>query len=66
MGVERKQENEKFRTVVSILVMALAGVSGFFVGSWLDEGRAAPFYFPCFPELPASSILIDNRGPSEE
>ena len=57
MGVERKQENEKFRTVVSILIMALAGVSGFFVGPWLDEGRATLFYFPCFPELSASSIL---------
>ena len=34
----------KFRTVVSLVIMAIAGIAGFFAGAFLDAGRISEIY----------------------
>ena len=36
---------KKFKTVLAVIIMVIAGIVGFFIGATLDEAMGVPFYF---------------------
>ncbi|MDO5785485.1 MAG: hypothetical protein Q4P20_10540 [Eubacteriales bacterium] len=52
---------KKFRTVVSIIIMVIAGIMGFFVGSALNEGLNGAILFSLIAGIACVIYTIDNR-----
>ena len=51
----------KFRTVVSAIVMVVAGVAGFFVGSALQDGLSGAILFSMIAGIACIVYAVDNR-----
>ncbi len=52
---------KNFRTVASVIVMAIAGMIGFFIGSALNEGLNGAILFSLISGLACVIYVIDNR-----
>ncbi len=52
---------KKFRTIVSVIVMILAGIAGFFVGSSLDNGFGGAILFSLVAGIACIIYTLDNR-----
>lgn len=52
---------KKFRTVVSIIIMVIAGIIGLFVGSALNEGLNGAILFSLIAGIACIIYTIDNR-----
>ena len=51
----------KFRTVVSLVIMAIAGIAGFFAGAALDEGLNGAILFSLIAGIGCIIYTIDNQ-----
>ena len=51
----------KFRTVVSLIVMVIAGVAGFFIGSALENAFAGAILFSLIAGIACVVYTVDNR-----
>lgn len=52
---------KKFRTVASIIVMALAGIVSFFIGASLNDGFGGAILFSLIAGIACVVYAIDNR-----
>ena len=52
---------KRFRTVVSVIIMVIAGIIGFFVGSALNEGLDGAVLFSLIAGMACVIYTIDNR-----
>ena len=52
---------KKFRTVVSVMIMVIAGILGFFVGAVLDEALHGAVLFSLIAGIACVIYTIDNR-----
>ncbi len=52
---------KRFRTAVSVLIMVIAGLIGFFVGSALDGGMNGAILFSLVAGMACMINAIDNR-----
>ncbi|MDI9469880.1 MAG: hypothetical protein QM296_06715 [Bacillota bacterium] len=50
------------RTIVSIIVMILAGIVGFFVGAFLDNSFSGAILFSMIAGISCVIYTLDNRG----
>ena len=51
----------KFRTVVSLIIMIIAGIIGFFAGAALDEGLNGAILFSLIAGIGCIIYTIDNQ-----
>lgn len=51
----------KFRTVVSLVIMAIAGIAGFFAGAFLDAGLDGAVLFSLIAGIACIIYTIDNQ-----
>lgn len=51
----------KFRTVVSLVIMAIAGIAGFFAGAFLDAGPDGAILFSLIAGIACIIYTIDNQ-----
>lgn len=51
----------KFRTVVSLIVMVIAGVAGFFIGSALENAFGGAILFSLIAGIACVVYTVDNR-----
>ena len=51
----------KFRTVVSLIVMVIAGVAGFFIGSALESAFGGAILFSLIAGIACVVYTVDNR-----
>lgn len=52
----------KFRTAISIIIMVIAGVVGFFIGATLDEALSGAILFSMIAGIACIVYIIDNRS----
>lgn len=52
---------KKFRTVASAIVMAVAGIVGFFVGMAVQDGLGGAILFSMIAGIACIIYAIDNR-----
>ena len=52
---------KKFRTIVSLIVMVLSGIVGFFVGSALENAFGGAILFSLIAGIACVIYTIDNR-----
>ena len=52
---------KKFRTAVSVMIMVIAGILGFFVGAALDEALHGAVLFSLIAGIACVIYTIDNR-----
>lgn len=52
---------KKFRTTVSVIIMVLAGIVGFFVGSSLNDGFGGAILFSMIAGIACLIYTTDNR-----
>lgn len=52
----------KFRTAISIIIMVIAGVVGFFIGATLDEALSGAILFSMIAGIACIVYTIDNRS----
>lgn len=52
---------KNFRTVVSVIIMILAGIVGFFVGSFLENSLAGAILFSMIAGIACIIFTLDNR-----
>jgi len=52
---------KKFRTICSIIIMILAGIVGFFVGSSLDNSFEGAILFSVIAGIACIIYTLDNR-----
>ena len=52
---------KKFRTVASIIVMVLAGITGFFVGISPNDGFGGAILFSLIAGIACVVYTVDNR-----
>lgn len=52
---------KKFRTIVSVIIMALAGIAGFFAGSALQDAFGGAILFAMIAGIACIVYAIDNR-----
>ena len=52
----------KFRTVVSVIIMVIAGVIGFFAGGFLDGAMNGAIWFSLIAGIACIIYTIDNQG----
>lgn len=52
---------KKFRTIVSLIAMALAGVVGFFIGSALKNAFGGAILFSLIAGIACVVYTVDNR-----
>jgi len=52
---------KKFRTVMSIIVMILAGIIGLFVGAFINEGIGCAILFSMIAGIACIVYTLDNR-----
>ncbi|WP_343256429.1 hypothetical protein [Ligaoa zhengdingensis] len=53
---------KKFRTVVSIITMVIAGVIGFFIGATMNEAMSGAILFSMIAGIACLVFTIDNRA----
>lgn len=51
----------KFRTVVSVVIMVIAGVAGLFAGAALNEGLSGAILFSLIAGIACIIYTIDNQ-----
>ena len=51
----------RFRTVVSLVIMAIAGIAGFFAGTFLDAGLDGAILFSLIAGIACIIYTIDNQ-----
>lgn len=51
----------KFRTIVSLIVMVLAGAVGFFIGSALENAFGGAILFSLIAGIASVVYTVDNR-----
>ena len=56
---------KKFRTVVSVVIMALAGIVGFFVGASVNEPMGGAILFSTIAGIACVVYTIDNQHSGE-
>ncbi len=52
---------KKFKTIVSVIVMCLAGIAGFFLGSVLDAPMGGAILFSMIAGIACVIYAIENR-----
>ena len=52
---------EKFRTVVSVIIMVIAGIVGFFMGAFLDDAMGGAILFAMIAGMACIIYAIDNH-----
>ena len=52
---------KKFRTVVSLIIMLIAGVIGFFLGTTLNEAMLGAILFSMISGIACIVYAIDNK-----
>ena len=52
---------EKFRTVVSVIIMVIAGIIGFFMGAFLDDAMGGAILFAMIAGMACIIYAIDNH-----
>ena len=52
---------KKFRTIVSVIVMCLAGIAGFFLGAFLDAPIGGAILFSMIAGIACVVYAIENR-----
>ncbi len=52
---------KKFRTAVSILLMVLAGLTGFFVGAAMNDAMGGAVLFSMIAGIACVVYTLDNR-----
>lgn len=53
---------KKFRTVISLIIMVIAGIIGFFVGASLNESMSGAILFSLIAGIACVIYAIDNRN----
>ncbi len=53
---------KKFRTAVSVLLMVLAGLAGFFVGAAMNDAMGGAVLFSMIAGIACVVYTLDNRG----
>lgn len=53
---------KKFRTVVSLIIMILTGIIGFFIGATLNEAMNGAILFSLIAGIACLIYTIDNRN----
>lgn len=56
---------QKFRTVASVIIMAVCGIIGFFIGSLIEEPMGGAILFSMISGIACVVYAIDNRGKGE-
>ena len=56
-----RSEARKFRTAVSLIVMALSGAAGFFIGAALGDAWGGPICFSMIAGIACVVYAVDNR-----
>lgn len=51
----------KFRTVVSLIIMIVAGIAGFFAGAFLDAGLNGAILFSLIAGIACIIYTVDNQ-----
>ena len=57
LGVDMK----KFRTVVSLIIMIIAGIAGLFIGAAMNEGLNGAILFSMIAGISCIIYMIDNK-----
>lgn len=52
---------KKFRTVISLIVMVIAGIVGFFVGASINEAMFGAILFSMISGIACIVYVIDNN-----
>ena len=52
---------KKFRTIVSVIIMILAGIVGLFVGAFLENNLAGAILFSMIAGIACIIYTLDNR-----
>lgn len=52
----------KFRTVISVIIMVIAGVVGLFIGATMDEALSGAILFSMIAGIACIVYTIDNRS----
>lgn len=52
----------KFRTVVSIIIMVIAGIVGLFLGAIMNEAMGGAILFSMIAGIACIVYTIDNQG----
>ena len=52
---------KKFRTVISVITMVIAGIAGFFVGATVNEAMCGAILFSMIDGIACIVYTIDNR-----
>lgn len=52
---------QKFRTVASVIIMAVCGIIGFFIGSLIEEPIGGAILFSMISGIVCVVYAIDNR-----
>lgn len=53
---------KKFRTVISLIAMAIAGIVGFFIGATVNEAMGGAILFSMITGIACIVYSIDNQG----
>lgn len=56
-----RSETRKFRTAVSLIVMALSGAAGFFIGAALGDAWGGVICFSMIAGIACVVYAVDNR-----
>ena len=51
----------RFRTVVSLIIMTIAGIAGFFAGVFLDAGLDGAILFSLIAGIACIIYTVDNQ-----
>lgn len=52
---------KKFRTVVSLIIMIIAGIAGLFIGAAMNEGLNGAILFSMIAGISCIIYTIDNK-----
>lgn len=52
---------KKFRTVISVIIMTIAGIAGFFIGAAINEPMGGAVLFAMIGGIACIVYTIDNR-----
>lgn len=56
---------QKFRTVASVIIMAVCGIIGFFIGSLIEEPMGGAILFSMISGIACVVYAMDNRESRE-
>lgn len=52
---------KKFKTVLAVIIMVIAGIVGFFIGATLDEAMGGAILFSMITGIACIIYTIDNQ-----